>query len=67
VPYASARTSDHSVSRPGLTRTLLDHARRRYGVEPRFLQVARGLDFERDELVSWTRSRVSRTHCAWRR
>jgi kynurenine 3-monooxygenase len=41
----------HSVSRPGLTRALLDHAQRHYGIEPRFLQAARGLDFERDELV----------------
>lgn len=41
----------HSVSRPGLTRALLDHAQRRYGLEPRFLQAARSLDFGRDELV----------------
>ena len=41
----------YSVSRPGLTRVLLDHARRRYGIEPRFLQAARALDFEHDELV----------------
>lgn len=41
----------HSVSRPGLTRALLDHAQRRYGIEPRFLQAARSLDFDRDELV----------------
>jgi kynurenine 3-monooxygenase len=41
----------YSVSRPGLTRALLDHAQRRYGVEPRFLQAARSLDFGRDELV----------------
>ncbi|HWJ04582.1 MAG TPA: NAD(P)/FAD-dependent oxidoreductase [Steroidobacteraceae bacterium] len=41
----------HSVSRPGLTRVLLDHARRHYAIEPRFLQAARTLDFERDELV----------------
>jgi 2-polyprenyl-6-methoxyphenol hydroxylase and related FAD-dependent oxidoreductases len=41
----------HSVSRPGLTRALLDHARRHYAIEPRFLQAARTLDFERDELV----------------
>ena len=41
----------HSVSRPGLTRALLDHAQRHYGIEARFLQAARGLDFERDELV----------------
>ena len=41
----------YSVSRPGLTRVLLDHAQRDYGVEPRFLQAARSLDFERDELV----------------
>jgi kynurenine 3-monooxygenase len=41
----------YSVSRPGLTRVLLDHARRRYGLEPHFLQAARALDFERDELV----------------
>jgi len=41
----------HSVSRPGLNRVLLDHAQRRYGIEPRFLQAARTLDFERDELV----------------
>ena len=52
VPYGQRpHEVIYSVSRPGLTRTLLDHARRRYGVEPRFLQVARGLDFERDELV----------------
>jgi kynurenine 3-monooxygenase len=41
----------HSVSRPGLNRALLDHAQRRYGIEPRFLQAARALDFERNELV----------------
>jgi len=41
----------YSVSRPGLTRVLLDHARRRYGIEPKFLQAARALDFEHDELV----------------
>ena len=41
----------YSVSRPGLNRTLLDHAQRRYGIEPRFLQAARSLDFARDELV----------------
>ena len=41
----------YSVSRPGLTRALLDHAQRHYGIEPRFLQAARTLDFERDELV----------------
>ena len=41
----------YSVSRPGLTRVLLDHARQHYGIEPRFLQAARSLDFERDELV----------------
>jgi kynurenine 3-monooxygenase len=41
----------YSVSRPGLTRVLLDHAQRHYGIEPRFLQAARSLDFERDELV----------------
>jgi kynurenine 3-monooxygenase len=41
----------YSVSRPGLTRALLDHARRRHGMEPQFLQAARALDFERDELV----------------
>ncbi|MGI9245780.1 MAG: FAD-dependent oxidoreductase [Steroidobacteraceae bacterium] len=41
----------YSVSRPGLTRALLDHVQRRHGIEPRFLQVARTLDFERDELV----------------
>jgi kynurenine 3-monooxygenase len=41
----------HSVSRPGLNRVLLDHAQRHYGIEPRFLQAARSLDFERDELV----------------
>jgi kynurenine 3-monooxygenase len=41
----------HSVSRPGLTRALLDHAQRHYGIEPLFLQAARTLDFERDELV----------------
>ena len=52
APYGQ-RTHEviHSVSRPGLTRALLDHAHRRYGIEPRFLQAARGLDFERDELV----------------
>jgi kynurenine 3-monooxygenase len=41
----------YSVSRPGLTRVLLDHAQRQYGIEPRFLQAARALDFERDELL----------------
>ena len=41
----------YSVSRPGLNRVLLDHAQRHYGIEPRFLQAARTLDFERDELV----------------
>jgi kynurenine 3-monooxygenase len=41
----------YSVSRPGLNRTLLDHAQRRYGIEPRFLQAARSLDFAQDELV----------------
>jgi kynurenine 3-monooxygenase len=41
----------YSVSRPGLNRILLDHAQRRYGIELRFLQAARTLDFERDELV----------------
>jgi kynurenine 3-monooxygenase len=41
----------YSVSRPGLTRALLDHAQQRYGIQPRFLQAARTLDFERDELV----------------
>jgi kynurenine 3-monooxygenase len=41
----------YSVSRPGLTRALLDHAQRVYGIEPRFLQAARALDFERDELL----------------
>jgi len=41
----------YSVSRPGLTRALLDHAQRHYRIEPRFLQAARTLDFERDELV----------------
>jgi kynurenine 3-monooxygenase len=41
----------YSVSRPGLNRVLLDHAQRRYGVEPLFLQAARTLDFERDELT----------------
>jgi kynurenine 3-monooxygenase len=41
----------HSVSRPGLTRVLLDHAQRRYGIEARFLQAARSVDFGRDELV----------------
>jgi 2-polyprenyl-6-methoxyphenol hydroxylase and related FAD-dependent oxidoreductases len=41
----------HSVSRPGLTRALLEHASRRHGIQPRFLQAARSLDFERDELV----------------
>ncbi len=40
----------YSVSRPGLTRALLEHARLEHGVEPRFLQAARSLDFERDEL-----------------
>ncbi len=39
----------YSVSRPGLTRVLLDHAQRHYGdIELRFLQAARSLDFERD-------------------
>lgn len=41
----------HSVSRPGLTRALLDHAQRVYGVQPRFLQAARRLDFAEDRLV----------------
>ncbi len=41
----------HSVSRPGLTRVLLDHAQKHYRINPRFLQAARSLDFERDELV----------------
>jgi len=41
----------HSVSRPGLNRALLDHAQRVHGIEPRFLQAARSLDFARDELV----------------
>jgi kynurenine 3-monooxygenase len=41
----------YSVSRPGLNRALLDHALSRFGIEPRFLQAARSLDFERDELV----------------
>jgi kynurenine 3-monooxygenase len=41
----------YSVSRPGLTRVLLDHAQQHYGIEARFLQAARTLDFERDELV----------------
>jgi kynurenine 3-monooxygenase len=41
----------YSVSRPGLTRALLDHGRRRYGIEPRFLQAARAVDFARDELL----------------
>jgi kynurenine 3-monooxygenase len=41
----------YSVSRPGLNRALLDHAQREYGIELRFLQAARSLDFARDELV----------------
>jgi kynurenine 3-monooxygenase len=41
----------YSVSRPGLTRALLDHAQQNYGLEPRFLQAVRTLDFERDELA----------------
>ena len=41
----------HSVSRPGLNRVLLDHAQREYGIELRFLQAARSLDFARNELV----------------
>jgi kynurenine 3-monooxygenase len=41
----------YSVSRPGLNRVLLDHAQREYGIELRFLQAARSLDFARDELV----------------
>jgi kynurenine 3-monooxygenase len=41
----------YSVSRPGLTRVLLDHARRRYGIEPRFLHAVRALDFECDTLT----------------
>lgn len=41
----------HSVSRPGLNRALLDHAQREYGIELRFLQAARSLDFARNELV----------------
>jgi kynurenine 3-monooxygenase len=52
APYGHRpREVIHSVSRPGLTRVLVDHAQRRYGIEPRFLQAARTLDFERDELV----------------
>jgi kynurenine 3-monooxygenase len=41
----------YSVSRPGLTRALLDHAQRRYGIVPRFLQAVRSVDFDRDELL----------------
>jgi kynurenine 3-monooxygenase len=52
VPYGQrAHEVIYSVSRPGLTRALLDHASRRHGVEARFLQAARSLDFERDEIV----------------
>jgi kynurenine 3-monooxygenase len=52
VPYGQRpHEVIHSVSRPGLTSVLLDHASRRYGIEPRFLQAARALDFERDELL----------------
>jgi kynurenine 3-monooxygenase len=40
----------YSVSRPGRTRALREHARLEHGLEPRFLQAARSLDFERDEL-----------------
>jgi kynurenine 3-monooxygenase len=52
VPYGQRpHEVIHSVSRPGLTRVLLEHAQRRYGLEPRFLQAARGLDFARDQLA----------------
>jgi kynurenine 3-monooxygenase len=51
VPYGQrSHEVIHSVSRPGLTRVLLDHASRRYGIEAKFLQAARSLDFEHDEL-----------------
>jgi kynurenine 3-monooxygenase len=51
VPYGQRPNEViYSVSRPGLTRALLEHARQRYAIEPRFLQAARGLDFEQDEL-----------------
>jgi kynurenine 3-monooxygenase len=41
----------YSVSRPGLTGVLLDHAQRVHGISARFLHAARAVDFERDELV----------------
>jgi kynurenine 3-monooxygenase len=52
VPYGQRpHEVIYSVSRPGLNGVLLDHARRVYGVSPRFLHAARAIDFERDELV----------------
>jgi kynurenine 3-monooxygenase len=51
LPYGQrAHELIYSVSRPGLTRVLLEHARQQYAIEPRFLQAALALDFERDEL-----------------
>jgi hypothetical protein len=55
------------VSRPGLNRVLLDHAQRRYGIEPRFLQAARTLDFERDELVMLDEVSGETYSIRWRR
>jgi kynurenine 3-monooxygenase len=52
VPYGQRpHEVIYSVSRPGLTGVLLDHAERVYGITPRFLHAARAIDFERDELV----------------
>jgi len=52
VPYGQRPHEQiYSVSRPGLTSALLDHAEQRHGVALRFLQAARMLDFARDELV----------------
>jgi kynurenine 3-monooxygenase len=52
VPYGQRPHEQiYSVSRPGLTAALLDHAEQRHGVALQFLQAARTLDFERDELV----------------
>jgi kynurenine 3-monooxygenase len=52
VPYGQRpHEVIHSVSRSGLTRVLLEHAHAHYGLEARFLQAARGLDFARDQLA----------------
>jgi kynurenine 3-monooxygenase len=52
VPYGQRPHEQiYSVSRPGLTAAMLDHAEQRHGVALRFLQAARMLDFARDELV----------------